>query len=86
MSSAGAGGTEQDLALAFTGIPASRSLTFDMDECMVFLPSAPGLGGRGARQLTVGFKAYYGNDANAPIEATLVNGIADYAAIWTAVA
>jgi hypothetical protein len=84
MSSAGASGTEQDLGIVFSGIPASRSLTFDMDECLVFVPSAPGLGGRGARQITVGFKSFYGNDADSPLTATLINGIADYAAIWTA--
>lgn len=83
MTTAGAAGSEQSLEIDLIGVNANRDLKFYMDECAVYLPSAQGLGGRTLRRLTVAFKGYYQNDADAPIKAVLRNATADYTAIWT---
>lgn len=85
MSTAGAEGSEQTLEVDLTGMNSNRDLKFYFDECAVFVPSAPGLGGRGNQRITLGFKAYYGNDADASaVRAVLRNGLSAYSTIWTA--
>ncbi len=87
MDAAGAEGAETSLEIDLTGMTAGHGLVLSMPECLVSLPSAPGLGGRGNQRITLNFNAYYRADVGASaISATLSNAIADYAAIWTATA
>jgi hypothetical protein len=83
MSSAGVDAGEKVLELDLTAVTATYGLNFYFDECAIYLPNPPGLGGRGTRRLTVGFKAYYQDDSDASaVRAVLSNGTADYEAIF----
>jgi len=83
MTSAGLAAAENKIELDFFTEDVNHDMKIYADEVQYFLGAAPGIGGRGARKLTIGFKAYYGNDADAPIKVELRNATADYPAIFT---
>ena len=83
MGAAGAAGAEKNLEFLFTSLTASHDLTITVPESTVFIPNAPGLGGRGLRKITLGFKGYKQDSADAPLMAVLRNATPDYEAIWT---
>jgi len=85
MTSAGVDAGEKVLELDLSAITATYYLKFFLDECSVFVPNAPGLGGRGIRRINLGFKAYYQDDAQAStVQAILANtaAVGSYSTAW----
>jgi hypothetical protein len=75
--------TETSMKLVWTGVGAhaGHSLTFDIPE-LVLEPAAPTVSGDKGVLITLPFRAYYANHADATIlKYTLVNDVSSYAAI-----
>jgi len=68
--------TESELTLTWTS--GSYSLALHVPE-LVYEPSSPAVSGPGGVKITMNFRGYYANDADATaLKATLINTVADY--------